>query len=137
MNKNLELLLNISLLNTMIIKKMDRSLSVHGIAFSEFMVMYQISLAPHKTIRRIDLADEVGMSASGITRLLNPMEKIKLIEKEVNPRDARVSSVKLSNAGVELLHNAMKSLTQVSDEMLKEFNPKDIDLLLHFAKNIK
>ena len=137
MNKNLELLLNISLLNTTIIKKMDRSLSVHGIAFSEFMVMYQISLTPHKTIRRIDLAQEVGMSASGITRLLNPMEKIKLIEKEVNPRDARVSFVKLSDAGIELLNNAMKSVAQSSDEMLKEFNTKDIDVLLRLAKNLK
>ena len=137
MNKNLELLLNISLLNTTIIKKMDRHLSVHGIAFSEFMVMYQISLAPQQTIRRIDLAEEVGMSASGITRLLNPMEKIKLIEKEVNPRDARVSFVKLSDVGVELLNNAMKSVTQSSDEMLKEFDTKDIDLLLHLAKKLK
>lgn len=137
MNKNLELLLNISLLNTTIIKKMDRHLSVHGIAFSEFMVMYQISLAPQQTIRRIDLAEEVGMSASGITRLLNPMEKIKLIEKEVNPRDARVSFVKLSDAGIELLNNAMKSITQSSDEMLKEFDTKDIDLLLHLAKKLK
>ncbi len=88
---------------TKALKKIDRHLSVHGIAFSEFMVMYHISLAPQQTIRRIDLAQEVGMSASGITRLLNPMEKIKLIEKEVNPRDARVSFVRLSNAGVELL----------------------------------
>ena len=137
MNKNLELLLNISLLNTTIIKKMDRHLSVHGIAFSEFMVMYQISLAPQQTIRRIDLAEEVGMSASGITRLLNPMEKIKLIEKEVNPRDARVSFVKLSDAGIELLNNAMKSITQSLDEMLKEFDAKDIDLLLRLAKKLK
>lgn len=137
MNKNLELLLNISLLNATIVKKMDRSLSVHGISFSEFLVMYQISLAPHKTIRRIDLADGVGMSASGITRLLNPMEKIKLIEKEVNPRDARVSSVKLSHVGIEILNNAMTSVTEISDEMLKEFNTKDIDLLVRFAKNIK
>jgi len=99
--------------------------------------MYKISLSEHKTIRRIDLAEEVGMSASGITRLLNPMEKIKLIEKEVNPRDARVSFVKLSNAGIELLNNAMKSVAQSSDEMLKEFNTKNIDLLLQLAKNIK
>lgn len=137
MDKNLELLLNISLLNTTIIKKMDRSLSVHGIAFSEFMVMYQISLSPHKTIRRIDLAQEVGMSASGITRLLNPMEKIKLIEKEVSPRDARVSFVKLSSVGIELLNNAINSVTQISADILKEFNTKDIDLLLSLAKKLK
>jgi DNA-binding MarR family transcriptional regulator len=137
MNRNLELLLNISLLNTSIIKKMDRGLSVHGIAFSEFVVMYQISISPNRTIRRIDLAEEVGMSASGITRLLNPMEKIKLIEKEVSPRDARVSFVKLSHVGVELLNNAIKSVIQVSDEMLKEFDTKDIDLLLSLAKKLK
>ncbi len=137
MNKNFDLLLNLSLLQTNIVKKMDRTLSLHGIAFSEFIVMYQISLAPNKTVRRIDLADKVGMSASGITRLLNPMEKLKLVEKEVNPRDARVSSVKLSNTGLELFNNAMISVIEVSDELLSSLNTKDVELLLRLVKNIK
>lgn len=50
-------------------------------------------------MRRIDLADSVGLSPSAVTRLLAPMEKPGLVEKEANPRDARVSLVKLSTAG--------------------------------------
>lgn len=137
MNEKLDLLLNLSLLQTTIVKKMDRNLSVHGIAFSEFIVMYQISLSPNKTIRRIDLADNVGMSASGITRLLNPMEKLKLIEKEINPRDARVSSVKLSKVGSKLLKDAIVSTLHLSDELLSSFTTKDLELFLRLTKNIK
>ena len=136
MNNNLEIILNLSLVHSTIVKKMDRSLSVHGIAFSEFVVMYQLSLVPNKTIRRIDLANSVGMSASGITRLLNPMEKLKIVEKEKNPRDARVSFVKLSDVGIELFNNAMKSVMYTADDLLSDFNKKDIDLLLKLVKNI-
>lgn len=49
----------------------------------------------------------------------------------------RVSSVKLYHVGVKILNNAIKRVVEISDEMLKEFNTKDIDLLLRFAKNIK
>lgn len=137
MEKSLEVVLSFSLLHGVIVKKMDRALSIHGIAFSEFMVMYQISKAPQQTMRRVDLAEAVGMSASGVTRLLNPMQKIKLIEKEVNPRDARVSFVKLSMAGVELLNNAMASVTQSADEMFKRCSTKDVEALLHVAQAIR
>jgi DNA-binding MarR family transcriptional regulator len=51
-------------------------------------------------LSRIVLADLLGLSASGVTRLLNPMEKLGLIERQVNDRDARLSLVKLTNVGM-------------------------------------
>jgi len=137
MNKNLDLILNLSLMQSNLVKKMDSSLSVHGISFSEFIVMYQISLSPNNTVRRVDLAQSVGMSASGITRMLNPMERLKLIEKEPNPRDARVSLVKLTDIGDELLDDATKSVIYLLDEIFEALKTKDIEMFLHLIKSIK
>ncbi|MGD9968837.1 MAG: MarR family winged helix-turn-helix transcriptional regulator [Sulfuricurvum sp.] len=137
MSKNIELLFGFSLMQANILKSIDRQLSVHGISFSEFLVMYQLSLVSNRTVRRIDLAESVGMSASGITRLLNPMEKLKLVDKEQNPRDARVSFVKLSDVGSELLSNAMKSVQQAADTLFETLDANDIELLLAVIKKLR
>jgi DNA-binding MarR family transcriptional regulator len=94
-----ELVMNIINLQSKIQKRIGGALSVHGVGLSEYLVLHQLFIAPGQKMRRVDLAEQVGLSPSGITRLLNPMEKIGLIEKEENPRDARVSLVTLSIAG--------------------------------------
>jgi len=71
-----------------------------GLGFQDFLVMYHISHAPDGVLRRIDLAEKMGMSASGVTRLLMPMEKIGLILKESHAHDARVSLVRLSQSAM-------------------------------------
>lgn len=101
-----DLFISLSLLNTRIFKQIDFQLSVHGISFTEFMILRQLSLSVNQTMPRIELARSLGISASGVTRLLAPMEKLKLVDKEKNPRDARMSLVKLSRAGLSKLEDS-------------------------------
>lgn len=79
-------------------KRVGYALSVHGLGLSDYFVLNQLYIAPSQKMRRNELAERVGSSPSGITRLLNPLEKIGLVEKESNPRDARVSLVTLFEA---------------------------------------
>jgi hypothetical protein len=53
--------------------------SLNGISFNEFIIMYTISQARDGKMRRVELAESMGLTPSGITRLLLPMEKIGLI----------------------------------------------------------
>lgn len=124
-----ELLISLALLQAKNLKKIDNQLSLHGISFSEFLVMHYLNNAPQKTMRRIDLAENVCLSASGVTRLLNPMEKIKLVQKEANPRDARVSLVKLSEVGEQVYKDAAVSFEQSADSVLKPLNADQISNL--------
>ena len=112
--------LNYSLVHTNISKKIDNQLSVHGINFSEFMILFHLDQALDKKMRRIDLAEKIGLSASGITRLVTPMEKIGLVHKEANKRDARVSLVKISTSGQRILQDATISMNATSDEILSK-----------------
>ena len=101
-----ELLIKLANLQTRIQKRLSSALAPHGISFTEYLVLFQLNQAPGKTMRRIDLAEKVGLSASGVTRLLNPMQKIGLVKKEENARDARVSLVALTGTGNTIFQDA-------------------------------
>lgn len=125
-----------SRLSHKLIKKVDSQLSVHGISFSEYMILYYLDSAPTKTMRRIDLAELVGMSASGVTRMLAPMEKIKLVEKEANPRDARVSLVKLSDAGKTIYDDASVSFKHIAKALTHNLTSDQLKKMLGFTSQL-
>lgn len=110
-------------------RRMSSALTPHGIGLTEYLVLHQLSLATNQSMRRIDLAERIGLSPSGITRLLNPMQKIGLIVKETNPRDARVSLVALSSAGERIYEEAATSFAHASNALLEAFDSKQIDAL--------
>ena len=95
-----------ALLASKLSKRVGNRLSVHGISLTEYLVMHYLDNSPNKAVPRIDVAEHIGMSASGVTRLIAPMEKNKIIEKVANPRDARQSLVKLSKTGQRLYGEA-------------------------------
>ncbi|PCI77564.1 MAG: MarR family transcriptional regulator [SAR86 cluster bacterium] len=111
--------------STLINKQLNNSLSyVHGIGLSEYMVLNSLFDSPNKTMTRIDLAESIGRTASGVTKMLLPMEKIGLIQKESGARDARVSLVKISKPGERLFKDATTTLDQSSKQILSKLNSK-------------
>lgn len=125
----LELVLQSALLWSAMVKKADLQLSVHGISFSEFCILHQLFLAPQQRLSRIELAGAVGLSASGITRLLQPLEKIQLVEKEQNARDARQSLVKLSSVGQQIYQDARQSLGFFASQFVSPLTIKQQETL--------
>lgn len=113
--------------STLINKQLNNSLGyVHGIGLSEYMVLNSLIDSPNKTMARIDLAESIGRTASGVTKMLLPMEKIGLIQKEAGARDARVSLVKISKAGERVFKDATTSLEQNSKSLLSNLSSKQI-----------
>ena len=101
-------------------RRLDLSLgSIHGIGFTEYMVLDALTASLQGQSRRVDLAHAVGRTASGITRILAPMEKMGLIEKAQNKRDARVSMVCLTDAGRRIWKEASASLKLNTETMFE------------------
>lgn len=115
-----------SFLNTKLSKKVDSHLSIHGLSFTEYMIMGKLNDASEMTMRRIELAESIAITASGVTRLLAPMEKIGLVEKKSNPRDARVSLVKLSKAGKKLYNDASITFDECSKSLLRPLSERQL-----------
>jgi DNA-binding MarR family transcriptional regulator len=116
---------------------MDGSLSVHGLSFTEFVIMHKLKGAPGGVMSRIALAESVGVTASGVTRLLAPMDKNNIVEKTANPRDARQSLVGLTITGVELYNNALVSFEYSCNQAFSLFEPEELAQLMKLLNKIK
>ena len=78
----------------------------HGLTLSDFDVLVQLYYAPEQALRRVDLARTVLLTASGITRLLDGLERSGWVEKRACETDARVSYAALTRAGAAKLEEA-------------------------------
>ena len=120
------------------IKKIDANLgSVHGIGFIEYMILNHLTNSPNNMMRRVDLATALSRTASGITRMLLPMEKIGLVKKEDNPRDARVSFIKITETGVKIHSEATVSLNAQSALLSRRLKDSQIETLMAALDEIK
>ena len=125
---SLLLLMNLSKVQSLLSRRFDR-LSVHGIGFNDFMILYLLRQAPGEKMRRVDLADGIGLTSSGVTRMLVPMEQIGLIKREINERDARVSYVVLTETGKTIFTDALKTAGYLAQEILPAAKAKKISAL--------
>lgn len=130
-------LLQQNFIGTLIGKKLDLALSVHGINSTEFIVMYHLNRAQEKRLSRIALAEKVALTASGITRLLVPMEKIGLVEKNINPRDARQSLVSLTQGGQEIVQDAIITVAHSAETLFSLLTDDEISTLFSLLNKIK
>ncbi len=131
------LLLQHSLISTLLSKKMDSLLSLHGLSFTEFVIMHKLKTTKGGSLSRINLAESVGLTASGVTRLLAPMEKNNIIEKTANPRDARQSLVTLTSTGEELTSYALVSVEEGCKSLFSLLNEKELNQLMALLNKIK
>jgi DNA-binding MarR family transcriptional regulator len=83
--------------------------AAHGLTLSDFDVLVQLYYAPERALRRVDIARAVLLTASGITRLLDGLERAGWVEKRACESDARVSYAVLTAAGVEKFEAAQRS----------------------------
>lgn len=107
-----------------------------GLGFSEFIIMYYLGQVTDGRMRRIDLADKVGLTPSGVTRLLAPMEKIGLVKREAYERDARVSYVVLTAAGKRQLSESIDELDRLAEEIIPEDTSKNIERFSELLNDI-
>ncbi len=88
-------------------RHLDTSLAnIKGISLSEYQMLSALRTQPGAASTRVDLARMVGLSPSGVTRALKPMEKMGVVETIKDERDARKSLAKLTAAGLELVVDA-------------------------------
>lgn len=97
-------------------KRLDRVLgAIRGVSFAEYRMMRALSEAPNSWASRVDLAQMVGLTPSGVTRALRPMEKLGYVTTAKSKRDARLALTSLTPAGQDLVNDA----SGVVDDIMK------------------
>ncbi|MEO0937264.1 MAG: MarR family transcriptional regulator [Pseudomonadota bacterium] len=94
--------------------------AVHGISVNEFMLLKHLAQAPLTRLPRVELARRMHVSASTVTRMTAPMEKIGLVGRAADARDARTSFVVLTQAGRGRLEEAEASFAKHADRVFED-----------------
>jgi len=90
-----------------IMRDSDRGLlESHGISTREFDVLITLFNAPDRRLRMTELAQQVMLSPSGLTRLVERLERARLVERRNDPSDARSFSAVLTDQGLQRLGEA-------------------------------
>jgi DNA-binding MarR family transcriptional regulator len=81
----------------------------HGLTLNDYEVLLHLARASERRMRRVDLAESVLLTASGITRLLEGLERSGFVERVHCDSDRRVVYAKLTEAGLEKLRQASRT----------------------------
>jgi DNA-binding MarR family transcriptional regulator len=83
--------------------------SKHGLSVNDYEALLLLSRAGGNQMRRVDLAERLQLTASGVTRLLEGLERHRLVEKATCAGDGRVTYAVLTEAGRRKLAEASSS----------------------------
>jgi DNA-binding MarR family transcriptional regulator len=117
--------------NATLTKALDAELeATHGLPLSSYEVLMHLSDADGQRMRMSDLAAMVILSRSGLTRLVDRLEREGLIARESCPSDARGSFATLTVAGRRRLDAARTThLAGVRSMFINRFSPEELEVL--------
>ena len=110
-----------------------RSLSVqllaeHGLTVNDYEALYVLSRADDQRLKRVELARRLVLTPSGITRLLEGLERSGLVERASCASDLRVTYARLTEAGAAKLEAASCSHVSSIRTLFEEhMSPDEIE----------
>ena len=104
--------------------------SRHGLSINDYEALLVLSRAEDGRMRRVDLAGELVLTASGVTRLLDGLESAGCVEKASCASDARVTYAVLTKKGRELLTRASADHTAAVATLFEQrYSPEELETL--------
>ena len=100
-----------------VVRRLDEELRAeHDLTIGEYDALLTIAQAPERRIRMRHLADEVILSKSGVTRLIDRLVDDGLVERSACLSDARGAEAVLTDRGMARLRAASKTHLRGIDE---------------------
>jgi DNA-binding MarR family transcriptional regulator len=105
-------------------------LTEHDLPLASYEVLLHLAEAPGGMLRMTDLADRVLLSRSGLTRLVDRLEREGLVARASCPSDARGTNALLTEAGRDRLRSAAPThLRGVAEHVTDRLTPAEVEQL--------
>ena len=102
-----------------VFRELDRALlERHGFGIDSYGVLITLVTAPEHRLAIGELGLRRNLSASGISRSVDRLAKLELVERTTNPADGRSFLVGLTTTGLRRLREAQVTHHRVVREML-------------------
>ncbi len=117
--------------HAMLVKRLDAELeAAHGMPLTSYEVLLHLADAPDRKMRMCDVADSVLLSRSGLTRLVDRLERDGFVERASCPDDARGAYARLTETGLTKFRAAQGThLAGVREHFLEHFGADELDAL--------
>jgi len=90
-------------------------------------VLVQLSEAPDRRLRMTELADRVLLSRSGLTRLVDRLEREGLVQRVPCADDARGTHASITELGIDRLRSASQvHLRGVVEQFVARFDRREL-----------
>jgi DNA-binding MarR family transcriptional regulator len=111
-----------------LLRQLEHQLQSHGkIALGSYDVLVQLAEAPENRLRMSELAQAVLLSRSGLTRLVDRLQKDGLVERQPDAEDARGMYTVLTAKGRDTLRDASRvHLAGVSELVLERLSEPEL-----------
>lgn len=124
--------------NWAVVRRLDAALEhEHGLSTTSFEVLQCLEGVSNERMRMCDLADHTLLSRSGLTRLIDRLERAELVERVSCADDARGAFAVLTSLGRERLAAARITHADViHQEFLAHFTPAELAQLADFWQRV-
>src|SRR3954454_4445570 len=118
-------------LHSALVKALDAELlAAHELPLTSYEVLINLQAAPGRRRRMAELADGVLLSRSGMTRLVDRLERDGLLVRDACTDDGRGTFAVLTEKGEACLARARRThLDGVRDRFLQHFEPEELRTL--------
>jgi DNA-binding MarR family transcriptional regulator len=119
-------------------KRLDTALEqAHGLPLSSYEVLDRLDDSSGGRMRMCDLAEQAQLSRSGLTRLVDRLERERLLERCSCEQDARGSFACLTDSGRERLREARSThLAVVREQFFSRFSEHELAVLADMCQRV-
>jgi len=118
MSTALETILSLARARSHVVRELDADLGAHGLSLTDLALLLELRSAPEGRLRRVDLANQLGVTPSGVARQLAPLERMGLVGREPHARDARLALVVLTDTGRRITDEAVPTAESAAERVL-------------------
>ena len=110
----------------------------HRVSPVEFEVLMRLARSPRNRLRMTDLAGQTSLSTSGVTRVVDRMDRDGLIRREACPSDRRSSYAVITEAGLSRLEEILPGhLELVQRWFIDQLSPAELQQMLGSLRTIR
>jgi DNA-binding MarR family transcriptional regulator len=107
------------------------------LSLASYDVLVQLAEAPDRRLRMTELADAVLLSRSGVTRLVDRLEKGGLVSRCRVENDGRGVAARLTEAGLDRLRRASRThLRGVAQHFVDRLDDADLQVLERISRRL-
>ena len=118
--------------------KFSAQFSEHNLALAEFEVLLRLSRSPNNALRMSDLAAQTSLTTSGITRLVDRLERSGLLCRRACPSDRRGLLATLTDAGRERIGEVLPGHIALIDEWFSGLlEPAELEAMLSALRKVR